>query len=297
MTNIITILPTLGDRVQIRDQYKGQPTKFSFEPFGLKVGDTATVVAVGGLPDNGGDYTVSVRWDRDVRDNGVNWGMGWFDVLVSDEVVGRPLVHFDDTLAGRDRSKARAACSEAISRVLSDAHNVLLGRASNGESVDAYALNEAITAAIRSAATRHGQSTARREQAKRFAHVAHIVQAILENHADNLPGYEPGARSRAIEEAKQALREAKVEIDHSVEVNQRLTQDLTAAREQREHMAAEARSLREEIDTARANLAQTIREANEFEAALEYAKHLLGPEGAKRVDDFANGFRKGASDN
>ena len=77
-------------------------------------------------------------------------------------------------------------------------------------------------------------------------------------------------------------------------------------------MAAEARSLREEIDLLKqaasderrrlcgqidnlqSNLAQTIREANEGEAALGYAKSMLDDESLNRVLGFEEGFREGA---
>lgn len=293
----------VGDRVQIRDQYRGHPTEFCFTPtYGIEVGDTATVVEV--FAEVAGDSSIAVDWDReDARDSRTAWGSGWFDkvetpVIVGEgiEAPGRPLVHFDDEKAGRDRSKAREAAGLAVSRILDAKHNDILQAAEAGESVDAYALNEAVTAAMRSATTRLGQSSGRRAMAKKFAHLAHIVQAVLENHADNLPGYEPGARSRITEEVKGALLEAKREVEHAGTVNQGLTQDLTAARDQREHMAAEARSLREEIDTVRDNLAQTIREANEFEAALAYAKGFLDEETRARVEGFIEGFGVGAQD-
>ena len=43
----------------------------------------------------------------------------------------------------------------------------------------AYALNEAVLAAMRSACTRLGQSMGRRHMAREFAHLGHIVQAVL----------------------------------------------------------------------------------------------------------------------
>ena len=93
-------------------------------------------------------------------------------------------------------------------------------------------------------------------------------------------------------------------------MNQGLTRDLTAAREQCEHMAAEARSLREEVDllkqaasderrrlcgqvdNLRGSLSQVIREATE---TIAYVKAVLpNEEQAKQVDAFVEGFRIGS---
>lgn len=209
----------------------------------------------------------------------------------------RPFIDFKFTRYATAREYAR----EAQSRVLKPESNATLEAVALGLQVDAYDLNEAVLDAMRSAATRHGQSLARRGLATRIAHLGHIVQAVLENHADNLPAYQTGERSRAVEDAKEALREAKSTVDS-------LTSDLSAARQQREHMAAEARDLRAEIDEAKLsladraqeitvlhdNLCQITSEANEFEAALAYAKGFLDDEARARVDGFLEGFQKGS---
>lgn len=294
----------IGDRVTLRESWDpadsgNHPTPHCWPDLFGKVA-TVTKTLVSGAPS-----IIKIKWEDDTPST-AHWHDGWFD-KVEPQAPGRPLVHFDDEKAGRDRSRARAACSEAISTCLKDEHNALLLDASMGKSVDAYALNEAITAAIRSAATRLGHSTRRKEQASRFAHVAHIVQAVLENHADNLPGYEPGARSRLVEDLTHEVSDLRLSVERHKESRQIQWQraedfaqnvsDLRAEVETIKQAASdERRRLCDETDTARANLAQTVREANEFEATLAFVRQFLTPQQINQMTGFQLGFRVGASD-
>lgn len=284
----------IGDRIALRSHYDdehGAPVN-TVTHFGVNVGSLATVV---GLPYVG---AINVKWDVPCKDNnGLNWGEGWFDAVEAPE---RPLVHFSDEAAGRDRSKARTAASVAISKVLSDEHNALFLAAAEGESVDAYALNEAVLAAMRSATTRLGQSSGRRLMARQFAHLGHIVQAVLDNHADDLPGYEPGARSRKVETLEgevSALRtagaDALAEVERLTEVIDERTTEYAGIIENLNREIADMHAGREPL---RANLAQTIREANEFEATLAFVTQFLTPEQVNQMTGFQHGFRKGAED-
>lgn len=261
----------VGDRVVARDTIflPGQPPVQN--PYPGTVGVTGTVTSVDG-------GSISVDWDRPTGDHGRGWGAVWFDPAeqsIGESVPGRPVVHFDDELAGRDRSKARQYAAEAMSRSLDAEHNRLLGMAADGESVDAYRLNEAITAAIRSAVTRKGQSTARREQAARFAHVAHIVQAVLENHADNLPAYAEGERSRLLEEAKGALEEARLEIE-----------SLTAQYE-------EIKAHRNDLDVRDMLIADLNGRLAEFEERARFTESLLDDAGQNKVLGWRYGYAAG----
>ena len=219
--------------------------------------------------------------------------------------TARPLVHFSDRVAGRDRSLARQYAREAVSRVLKDEHNLIFKLAGAGQSVDAYALNAAVTAAIRSAATRHGQSTGRRVMAEHFAHLGHIVQATLENHADNLPAYEPGERSRLLEEAREGIAEAKREIDHAVEVNQQLAADLTESRETvatlrserydlTQAASDERRRLCEEIDSHLALVKELRADLAAQKALREYVESDLLDDGGRLLAvGFTHGYVAG----
>jgi hypothetical protein len=274
MTNFKT-----GDRVALRTTYRGIPaSRVDDLPSGLEAGDTATVTRVTLSLTTGADSVLDLDWDRsDMPDNGLNWGAGWFDLVVDESVPGRPVVHFDDENAGRDRSKARAACAEAVSKALKPQHNNILRAAGQGATVDAYALNEAITAAIRSAVTRKGQSTARREQASRFAHVAHIVQAVLENHADNLPAYVEGERSRKIETLEGEISALKTAGEDALRELQRATEALKG--EMADHDRAK--------DDRRRALAEVVR----LSKVLEHARSLLDEVGRAHVEGYIEGLR------
>lgn len=237
------------------------------------------------------------------------------------ETPTRPLVHFDDEKAGRDRSKAREAAAVAISKVNKGKDtNKILQAASVGESVDAYALNEAILDAMRSATTRAGQSPLRRAHARHIAHLGHIVQAVLENHADNLPAYGEGERSRYVAEAKAAVAEAHAEIERfSAKVGEmqqerstltqaasderrRLCAEIDEAAAQRERMAEEASALREDIDARDQRINSLIREKTsleieneELQAALDYAWTFLSEENKSRVAGYRDGYQERAN--
>lgn len=138
--------------------------------------------------------------------------------------------------SGPSRATARDYAGAAQSRILKSASNAVLKDAAFGYVVDAYDLNEALLDAMRSATTRLGQSMARRDLARKIAYLGHIVQAVLNNAADGLPAYDIGERSRLLEEVKPALTEARIALDHSTTVNQRLTEDLTTTRRNNESL-------------------------------------------------------------
>lgn len=196
--------------------------------------------------------------------------------------TARPTIDF----SGISRETARDYASAMPSRVLDAKYHGVLKDAANGYVVDAYALNAALTAALRTGLTRFGQSTARRDFGRKVAYLGHITQAVLESHADGLPVYAQGDRSRKVESLEKVLDShqrhivtldgevaalaaagemAVREIGHSIEVNQSLTRDLTAAREQ-------VRSLTAEVDE---NHAQAVEEGAALTEALKYTLGLL----------------------
>jgi hypothetical protein len=179
--------------------------------------------------------------DEALNDYGT-WSTRALDLVEEREPVGRPTVNFD----GSSRATAREYAKAANSRVLTTASQNVLKRAALGGEVDAYALNEAVLDAMRSGATRLGQSMARRDLTRKIAYLGHIVQAVLENHADELPAYEPGARSRRVEELSR-------ENSHTASVNQSLARDLTtlkqAASDERRRLTQEIDDLRRQVET------------------------------------------------
>ena len=225
----------------------------------------------------------------------------------SDAVLTRPLVHFDDEKAGRDRSKAREAARLAISTANKNpSTNVLLAQAADGRSVDAYALNAAVLDAMRSATTRHGQSMGRRNMAKQFAHLGHIVQAVLENHADNLPAYGEGERSRVVHEAKIELAKARVEIDNVVEALRIQREENTtlkqAASDERRRICGDLDDAKTALGFADQRISDLIREKTaieiefeELQAAYNYAFSRLSDADQNRVAGFRDGYQDRAN--
>lgn len=199
----------------------------------------------------------------------------------------RPLIDF----SGDSRETARSYAKVADSKVLKPASRKVLQAAARGEQVDAYALNEAVTDAMRSTATRCGQSMQRRALATKVAHLGHIVQAVIESHADDLPAYVTGERSRLVEELRR-------EIAHSTEVNQSLTRDLTALRGERATLTQaasdERRRLVAEIESLKAYKAEAERAWEEAASrgkilnfALSHGDDIL----RAKVEGYREGLR------
>lgn len=279
----------IGDRVVVTDAR----TSVGSHPLGSGgssfVGGTATVVSVTDF----GDY--SLKFDDDDLGSAGTWSHAALDLIVETPTAERPLVHFDDIMAGRDRSKARAYATEAVSRTLDDEHNAILVLAAEGKSVDAYALNAAITAAMRSAVTRLAQSMARRKMAEHFAHLGHIVQATLENHAtsvgdpnaDNLRGLTEErdvARARVNDlcEERATLKQA------ASDERRRLCAEID---ENHAQAVAEGAELRATIDALREDLADTTRARVIADNALDYTlRSLVAPDNfPARLEGFKDG--------
>lgn len=120
----------------------------------------------------------------------------------------RPMVEF----SGSSRATAREYARAINSRVLVASSRVRLTNAAAGTPVDAYDLNEALMDAMRSTATRCGQSMARRALATKVAYLAHITQAVIDNHADGLPAYPEGERSRKVKALQAEVDATKAEM-------------------------------------------------------------------------------------
>lgn len=85
-------------------------------------------------------------------------------------------------------------------KLLTDEQNRLLRLAARGQEVDVVEFRKAATAALSAASTRAGASPARREFAKEARHLIYWADAIIEAALDELPAFEPGERSRKVEE-------------------------------------------------------------------------------------------------
>lgn len=145
--------------------------------------------------------------------------------------TARPTIDFGTDI----RATARTYAADADSRILPDRARTVLQAAAAGEEVDAYDLNAALTQAMSAAATRHGQSMGRRDLTRKIRHLTYIVQGVLEAHADGLPVFEKGERSRLNAEIKEALRNARLEVEAlKVEVSEARdeVETLTASRDE-----------------------------------------------------------------
>lgn len=200
----------------------------------------------------------------------------------------------------------------ARSRNLTTEQNNILTRAGNGHAVDVVAFRKAVTAALSLAATRAGQSMARREWTREARHLLYWADAIIDNHLAGLPTYEPGQRSPRI-------AELELEVEHAGVVNQSLTSDLTtlkqAASDERRRLCAEIDDAKatvnrikvqanKAIDDANAEIKQVVEarrkdheelsglylEVNSAHAALEYAFGLLNDEQQSRLAGFRDGY-------
>lgn len=221
---------------------------------------------------------------------------------MTETTTPRPTIDF----SGSSRETARRYAVEAQSRILKDESNRVLKQVAAGRpDVDAYALNAAVTDAMRAATTRHGQSMGRRALATKVAYLGHITQAVLENHADGLPVYaDSGVRSRKIEEQAR-------EIEHAGRVNQRLTEDLTklrqersdltqAASDERRRLCADIDDLKEGVQVATetidglltigrardAALAEAVADRDEIAAVLAYVYGALDEASQARVQGY-----------
>ena len=183
MTDIITNLKP-GDKVRVLHavhlpEKTGKVVEFVDYAFGKTYGDLPHPYEVTHPGDTGSYYAAEVE-------------------VVERQNVVRPTIDF----SGDRRKLTREYAGTVNSRILDKEHRATLAHASNGGTVDAYALNAALTAAMSSCATRAGTSPARRELTKKVRHLAYITQAVIENHADGLPVYAEGDRSRLVEDLK-----------------------------------------------------------------------------------------------
>lgn len=209
----------------------------------------------------------------------------------TDPLPARPTIDFSTP----SRETAREYARSLNSRVLKPENQRILDAVGRGEQVDAYDLNKAVMEALSSCATRAGQSMARRDMTKKGRHLAYIVQGVLENHADGLPVYADGERSRKMEDLKQAVASAREEIDRQVAENEALKlqhskaifeqqEDLTALQEQYDVLLKVAES-RDEI------LAETVRERDTLAETLDYIlSNLVEDVDKARILGFKDGY-------
>lgn len=195
------------------------------------------------------------------------------------EAPSRPLIDF----SGDSRATAREYAEAANSRVLKPESQADLKAVALGMQVDAYDLNEAVLDAMRSASTRLGQSMARRDLTRKIAYLGHIVQAVLENHADGLPAYESGDRSRLVEAMKADRDNLQREL--LAETERRKGAESTLE-EVKATLAEGGRLLDENTDSLELSEAAV----NVLAHTLDYAKGLLAALGSEQAVAQVDGY-------
>lgn len=230
-------------------------------PFDLVVGTEATVAEV--VNDTLVRLEQDLRGGRGFLKAGHPINIAWLEAVPA--TAERPQIDFSI-----DRyATVRGYAADLSSKVNKAESNNLLYAVKTGQSVDAYALAAALPDILSGCATRKGNSNARREDTRKARALGHVVHAVLANHAAGLPVYAEGDRSRVVEQAKVALREAEVEMNHQREVNQNLSRDLTTERGKvaglRNRIAEEAEGARQ----ARVSKQEANRERDAAEAKVE----------------------------
>lgn len=266
--------------------FKGGPPSPVTDPTfaGFSVGDK---VHIRDWVEGGDDYYVRLLEDSDPDhpEGAPAWNVSWFtddpakvyhptnpttvqEDDMNESTTTRPTIDFSGNggVTGTDRSTARAYANDLISRVNKAETNDLLTQVAEGHTeVDAYALAEALLDAMRHVSTRFGQSMARRRAGEKVAHIGYIAHAVLANHADGLPVYEQGERSRVVEDVKTALVEAREEVEAVTAAYERRGREVeevrTKAAEQHSRLVAAANEEIDQIKAERDNLAAKLRVA------------------------------------
>lgn len=168
-------------------------------------------------------------------------------------------------IAALPHDTARLYARDARSvRLISD-HNELLLSASEGEEVDVVEFRKAATAALSLASTRADKSRQRRDFASRARHLIYWADALIEQHIQDLPIYEPGARSPRIKELEDEVFGLRSHIENVEEQNARYVDhlnktDQTLASYQQVAQNSETRLA--EAQEKISNLETSLQEAN-----------------------------------
>lgn len=203
-------------------------------------------------------------------------------------------------VAALPHDTSRTYAKNAASRVLPPWANKVLKAAASGEEVDVVEFRKAATMALSLASTRAGRSMGRREWAKQARHLTYWADALIDQHLQGLPVYEPGARSPKIRELEKALTQATAELDKQTETVRNLRNErgsLTeAASEERRRLCAEIDNLKVIVQQNDVTLDGLYQECNELHAALEYAFTLLLASDQSRLAGFRDGYAQHVND-
>lgn len=196
---------------------------------------------------------------------------------VSDEetVPERPTINF----AGSSRQTSRDYASNIlkITGFKTVEHAGVLEDVANGYVVDAYALNAALTAALRAGLNKGRTAADRRDFGTQVAHLGHITQAVLENHADSLPAYVEGQRSRKVEALQAEVDRLTERVDHAMGKHNEVSEELAGVRQEAADYRASADGEAIRLLGLLETRADQLTERQEVVAALsEVTKYALG---------------------
>jgi hypothetical protein len=253
------------------------------------VGEVVKVVNASNRYTGTNDKSIDFEHDGKIY---TGYGYEWFvfadEPEVEPEASSRPLIDF----SGSSRATARQYAKSNASRANEKRTNELLEAVAAAEQVDAYELNAALLDAMRRVGTRGGD---RRQHGTELAHLGHIVQAVLENHADNLPAYAEGERSRKVEtlEAEVEMLRQGVDLvrrEKDDEID-KLRLDLLRESSKVNDARRIASARLESLDQALKSLDGVRTERDEIQAVLNYAFEQMSDTAKQRVLGFWDGVR------
>jgi len=289
----------VGDRVRFRKTswISGGDSADVGTMWDIVAGDEGVVTKV--YPGIHGPATnIDIEWDKPGSRNAQGTHLSWV-TPIDPPVPARPQIDFSGLRYATTREYAETLKSGA----LSDRANDVLTQIAAGQKVDAYDLNGQMPYVLSSCATRSRSSSERRELAKQARHLCHIVQAVLENHADDLPAYAEGERSRAVAAVKAEATGYALQVDAK---QRELDAVSTALREQQQSnedlrnergtltqaASDERRRLTDEIDALKTEASVRDLALARTQGALDYAVAMLPNSAEIKVAGFIDGFSR-----
>lgn len=221
-----------------------------------------TLVVTGCRETLSGGYQARVAHLAEFTDFGATievgeFGTDWFSP------VPRKVIPFALT---KDTSRQYALRSN--SRMLSPEQRKVLDKAAKGEEVDVWNFHLAVTAALSLAATRAGQSKARREYTKMARHLLYISGAVVANSLAGLPPVQPGQRSPKIAEQEREIEDLRATV-------KRLAEDAQRTQFALEEEQARVGALIEEKTDLELHVDRLARGNSRKTAQMDYALSLM----------------------
>lgn len=212
-------------------------------------------------------------------------GRDEFEVVPPTEPAPLPTIDFSV-----DRyATAREYAAGLSSRVNKDETNTVLDRIAEGHIVAAHDVIDILPDVFSGATTRISNSQGRRDQAKRIRHLAYIANAVVRNHAEGLPTYEPGERSPALRDANETIRRLEHEAESLKSHVGEATTEVEAATRRLMSLQADYDRLNGVLANNQDLLQDSIAERAVLQDTLDYA---IG-QGDEKLRHLVVGFEEG----